>query len=69
MTLTLLAFLALIVIGTPIVLALGVSAALAIVAADIPVGIICQHHIQRTARNRKRRIENVEPAAVDPLIK
>ena len=42
MTLTLLAFLALIIIGTPIILALGVSAALAIVAADIPVGIIAQ---------------------------
>lgn len=42
MTLTLLAFLVLIVIGTPIILALGVSAALAIVAADIPVGIIAQ---------------------------
>ena len=42
MTLTLLAFLILIVIGTPIVLALGVSAAMALVAADIPVGIIAQ---------------------------
>jgi C4-dicarboxylate transporter DctM subunit len=42
LTLTLLAFIALIAIGTPIVLALGVSAALAIVAADIPVGIIAQ---------------------------
>lgn len=42
MTFTLLAFLALIVIGTPIVLALGVSAALTIYIADIPVGIIAQ---------------------------
>ena len=42
MTLTLLAFLVLIAIGTPIVLALGVSAAMAIVSADIPVGIIAQ---------------------------
>ena len=42
MTLTLIAFLALIAIGTPIVLALGVSAAMTIVAADIPVGIIAQ---------------------------
>jgi len=42
MTLTLIAFLLLILIGTPIVLALGVSAAITIVVADIPVGIIAQ---------------------------
>lgn len=42
MTLTLLAFLLLILIGTPIVLALGVSAALSIYLADIPAGIIAQ---------------------------
>lgn len=42
MTLTLLAFLVLIAIGAPIVLALGVSAALTIYLADIPVGIIAQ---------------------------
>ncbi len=42
MTFTLIAFLVLIVIGTPIILALGVSAALTIYIADIPVGIIAQ---------------------------
>ena len=42
MTLTLIAFLLLILIGTPIVLALGVSAAITIYLADIPVGIIAQ---------------------------
>ncbi len=42
MTLTLIAFLLLILIGTPIVLALGVSAALSIYLADIPAGIIAQ---------------------------
>lgn len=42
MTMTLVAFLLLILIGTPIVFALGISAALTIVLADIPVGIIAQ---------------------------
>ncbi len=42
MTLTLIAFLVLIVVGTPIILALGVSAALTIYSAEIPVGIIAQ---------------------------
>lgn len=42
MTLTLLGFLLLIAFGAPIVLALGLSASLAIYAADIPVGIIAQ---------------------------
>jgi len=41
-TATLILFLVLIVIGAPIVFALGVSAALSIVFADIPVGIIAQ---------------------------
>ena len=41
-TLTLLAFLVLIAIGAPIVLALGVSAGMTIYLADIPVGIIAQ---------------------------
>jgi C4-dicarboxylate transporter DctM subunit len=42
MTVTLIAFLVLIVIGAPIVFALGVSAALAIYFADIPMSIIAQ---------------------------
>lgn len=42
MTVTLLTFLVLIVIGAPILFALGVSAALAIYFADIPVSIISQ---------------------------
>jgi len=42
MTITLLAFLVLIVIGAPIVFALGVSAALSIYITDIPVSIISQ---------------------------
>jgi len=41
-TVTLILFFALIIIGAPIVFALGVSAALSISFADIPVGIIAQ---------------------------
>ena len=42
MTLALIAFVALILIGAPIVLSLGASAALAIYLADIPAGIVAQ---------------------------
>lgn len=42
MTLTLVAFLVLIVLGAPIVFALGVSAALTITTSDIPISIISQ---------------------------
>ena len=42
MTATLVMFFVLIGVGTPIVVALGVSAAVSIVLADIPVGIIAQ---------------------------
>jgi len=42
MTVTLIAFLILIILGTPIVFALGVSAALTIFMADIPMSIVSQ---------------------------
>ena len=42
MTVTLVAFLVLIVLGAPIVFALGVSAALTIYLSDIPISIISQ---------------------------
>ena len=42
MTITFVAFLVLIVIGAPIVFALGVSAALTIYFADIPISIVAQ---------------------------
>ena len=42
MTATLILFLVLIVIGAPIVFALGISASISIVSADIPAGIIAQ---------------------------
>ena len=42
MTLTFVAFLVLIIIGAPIVFALGVSAAITIYLADIPISIVSQ---------------------------